>query len=938
MKTIQFVLFNVAVLFGLTGMAQIVYTDPALPYADESVILYFNTEGTPLEGYSGDVYAHTGITVNGNQWQNVIGDWGNNTTQPQLTRIETDLYQLDIVPTIREFYNALPSDNISEMCFVFRSSDGSTQTSPDIFVTVYEPGLNVTITSPNTNPYFVDQYEGIFIEASASGTNVMMSLFVDNEFLGSVVGNYISNNYPVLDDPDTKHWIKVIATNSTGEVADSVYYYVRGETVVEEMPSGVVDGINYIDNQTVTLVLHAPYKSSVYVFGDFNNWEVGPEYKLKRNQGDPQNFNTRYWVTFSGLTPGEEYAFQYLIDEELVVADPYTDKVLDPLNDPWIEEETYPNLKPYPEGKTTGLVSILQTGQPGYQWQHPNFDVPATETLVVYELLMRDFTDAHDFNTMKDTVNYFKRLGVTAIELMPVNEFEGNLSWGYNPSFYFAPDKYYGPKDDLKAFIDICHANGIAVILDMVLNHAYGQCVLAQMYWDGQNNRPAANNPWFNTVSPNPDYAWGSDFNHESPATKAFIDRVNRYWMSEYKVDGFRFDFTKGFTNTPGNGWDYDAARIAILKRMADSIWVYNPDAYVILEHFTDNNEETVLANYGMDIWGNMNFNYNEATMGWNSNSDFSWISWLLRGYDEPHLTGYMESHDEERLMAKNLNYGNSASGYNITDTTIALQRMELAGAFFLTIPGPKMLWQFCELGYDYHINYPGAIGGNDHRLDPKPIRWDYALDERRDQLFTVYSYLNLLRKTQEAFGTDDFSLSVDGAMKKVHLNHTSMNVTILGNFDVNTGSINPSFQHTGWWYDYFAEDSIYVSSTNQQIALDAGGYKLFTDVFLGEPGLGVGINDQTVASSKMKPIYPNPSSGNFKMNFHLVENATVNLNIYDLYGRLIYQVCSDELSYGNHSLMWNGDKENGDAAPGGIYFVVLSVDGSTEVHKIVLQ
>lgn len=408
--------------------------------------------------------------------------------------------------------------------------------------------------------------------------------------------------------------------------------------------------------------------------------------------------------------------------------------------------------------------------------------------------------------------------------------------------------------------------------------------------------------------------------------------------MSEYKVDGFRFDFTKGFTNTPGNGWDYDAARIAILKRMADSIWVYNPDAYVILEHFTDNNEETVLANYGMTIWGNMNYNYNEATMGWNDNSDFSWISWLLRGYSEPHLVGYMENHDEERLMAKNLNYGNSGPGHNIQDTTIALQRMELAGAFFLTIPGPKMLWQFCELGYDYHINYPGAIGGNDHRLDPKPIRWDYAQDERRDQLFTVYSYLNHLRKTQEAFGTDDFSLSVDGAMKKIHLNHTSMNVTILGNFDVNTGSINPSFQHAGWWYDYFAEDSIYVSSTNQQIDLEAGGYKLFTDVFLGEPGLGVGINDQTVASSKLKPIYPNPSSGNFVMNFHLVENSTVHLSIYDLHGRLVYRIYSEELPSGDHTLMWSGDKDNGDAAPRGIYFVVLSVEGFTEVQKIILQ
>ncbi len=115
----------------------------------------------------------------------------------------------------------------------------------------------------------------------------------------------------------------------------------------------------------------------------------------------------------------------------------------------------------------------------------------------------------------------------------------------------------------MKRFIDECHRHGIAVIQDMVLNHSYGQSPLVRLYWDKQNNRPSAQNPWYNPVSPNPVYSWGYDFNHESEATKIFVDRVNRYWLTEYKVDGFRFDFTKGFTNTPGDGSAYDAARIA---------------------------------------------------------------------------------------------------------------------------------------------------------------------------------------------------------------------------------------------------------------------------------------------------------------------------------------------------------------------------------------
>jgi 1,4-alpha-glucan branching enzyme len=175
---------------------------------------------------------------------------------------------------------------------------------------------------------------------------------------------------------------------------------------------------------------------------------------------------------------------------------------------------------------------------------------------------------------------------------MPVNEFEGNESWGYNPSFYFAADKYYGPAGDLKAFIDACHNRGIAVIIDLVLNHSYGQSPLVQLYFDQGSGKVTADNPWYNVDSPNPVFFWGYDFNHESQATQDFVDRVNRYWLEEFHVDGIRFDFTKGFTNTSGDGSAYDPARIAILSRMANEIWSFKEDAYVILEHLAGNQEE----------------------------------------------------------------------------------------------------------------------------------------------------------------------------------------------------------------------------------------------------------------------------------------------------------------------------------------------------------
>src|SRR5690606_12266793 len=139
-------------------------------------------------------------------------------------------------------------------------------------------------------------------------------------------------------------------------------------------------------------------------------------------------------------------------------------------------------LPKYPEGSTTGIVSVLQLNPATYTWKSGNFSRPDINDMVIYELHVRDFLEQQQYTVLRDSISYLKRLGVNAVELMPVQEFEGNLSWGYNPSFHFAVDKYYGTANELKAFIDECHQEGIAVILDMVLNHAFGQSPLVRLY------------------------------------------------------------------------------------------------------------------------------------------------------------------------------------------------------------------------------------------------------------------------------------------------------------------------------------------------------------------------------------------------------------------------------------------------------------------------
>ena len=911
-----------------------VTTDPTVPTPDDPVTITLDITGTGLDGYTGEIYAHTGITIDGDRWQYVIGDWGNNANQPQLTGIGGNLYELEITPSIREFFGAGANEEITEICLVFRSAEEPwQQTSPDIFVEVFEPGLNVVILSPDISPYFVDPGETIDIEVESTMSN-MLSLYVDNQNIQNTSGSYIQHTLTASSEPETIHWIKAVAVASPDTVADSVYYYVRGENEVAGLPAGVRDGINYIDESTVTLVIHAPDKNSIYAIGDFNDWEPGPDYRLKSTNADVNDEDTRYWITIGNLTPGEEYAFQYLIDEELRVADAYADKLLDKFNDPYIQESTYPNLKPYPETKTNHIVSVFQTDQPEYNWQIQDFETPAPTDLVIYELLLRDFVATHSFKTLRDTLSYFKRLGVNAIEVMPFNEFEGNESWGYNPSFYFAPDKYYGTKDDLKDFVDACHAEGIAVIMDMVLNHAYGQNVFARMYWDEVNNRPAENNPWFNVECPI-SACWGSDFDHESPATQAFVDRVTEHWLTEYKIDGFRFDWTHGFSNN-SNGGSFDQDRIDIIKRMADHIWEVEDDAYVMLEHWTENSEEKVLAEYGCMLWSNMSHSYSEGTMGWNEDgkSDFSWISYQERGWSVPHVIGFMESHDEERNMFKNLTWGNSSGDYDVRDTATALERQALAANFFFTIPGPKMIWQFGERGYDLSINWPS--GEEYDRLTPKPAKWEHMNDYRRKYLYHVNAALINLKKTHDVFRSTDYSLDLHLSTKSITLRGADMDVVVVGNFGVENYDHAPDWPGTGTWHEFYTQSQLEVISLDQLVNLEPGEYRLFTSQYIAKPEwLNTSVKETMPVKNGLSfGVTPNPSKGDLYFDFHLQDQETVMIEIYNLTGNKLDEISRSHLPAGSHRINWNA----GQNTKPGLYFAVIRSGSDLRSVKFVIE
>ena len=931
-----FIIFSI-VLISSTN-AQIT-TNPIFAHDNDSVTIIFNSQdgNGGLKNYNGDIYAHTGVITNNStsssDWKYVKTSWGQNIPATKLTKIAPYTYILRISPSIRSYYGVPTTETIKKMAFVFRSEtasnngsyyEGKAKDGSDIFATVYGSGLNMFLEKPDGDMFMATIGDTIHINAFSDNAD---SLSLYHNGLRIISTQNDSLYYPLVVNNSGNNWINAIAYSASTEIKDSFSYFIAKPTVVEPLPSGITDGINYIDNQTVILSLYAPGKNNIIVLGDFNNWNLDTSFQMKKTPSG-QNF----WLQLTNLIPAKEYIFQYLVDGEIRIGDPYCEKVSDPWNDSYISSATYPNMLPYPS-KAKGIASVFQTAQNSYSWTNTNYSVVPKQNLIVYELLVRDFTSAHTYKSVMDTLDYLQKLGINAIELMPVNEFEGNSSWGYNPNYYCAVDKYYGSKNSLKELIDTCHGRGIAVILDVVYNHSFGTSPYVMLYWDATNNRPSITSPFYN-ITARHDYNVGFDFNHEAIATQKYISRILKFWLNEFKVDGFRFDLSKGFTQTYTLGnvsqWgQYDAGRISILSKYADSIWSVNPTAYVILEHFANNDEEKILSTKGMMLWGNLNNSFAEAAMGYYYNSDFSWISYLKRGWTSSGVMGYMESHDEERLMYKCLQWGDTEGDYSIKSEETALSRIELNAAFFLTIPGPKMIWQFGELGYDINIDFNGRTG-------EKPIKWEYYLNDNRRNLYQVYSALTKLRKDEsDCFQTSDFVMDVSAAMKQIQFKSNTMNAVVIGNFDVIKSDILANFPNDGIWYDYFTGDEITVKDKVKTINLLPGQFHILTTKKLEIPRL---VKPPYKLSKPMGlnlfEVFPNPSADNLNIfvNYKDKTAELVQITFYDISGKKI----------GNNSFTIKGDtlftqKDFNYPFGSGMYFCEIEQGSYKETKKIII-
>lgn len=867
-----------------------VSTEPSFPRADEKVrIVYDASSGvSELEGED-ELYIHIGAITeseNSNSWSIVPFEWGTGDPNARMSRVDgqDDLWFFELIPN--EFFERANDETIFRLGLVFRNADGTkegkSESNEDFFISLAQ-GFDVSFVQPSGGDVLIKKGDELVIEL-ATTAKASISLEIDGAEVVSA-NDATSLNYLFSSEESGSFQLSAKAEQNGLVISKSMLVHVLEENNVVPVPTGLKKGINYLSDTKVALVLQAPGKKNVFLIGDFNDWKLSLDYQMNISpEGD------LFWLEMEDLEPNKEYAFQYLVDGEIKIADPYADKVADPFHDQEIIDlAKYPGLKPYPDGQEF-QASYLQTAQEVYDWKYDDYEKPGPEELVVYELLVRDFDERRSYNAVTERLDYLQSLGVNALELMPVMEFEGNLSWGYNPSFFFAPDKYYGTKDELKRLVDEAHKRGMVVIMDMVLNHAFGQSPFVRLYNEGDYGAPTIENPWLNTTATHP-FNVGYDFNHESKYTQNLVDSVNHYWMSEYHIDGFRFDLSKGFTqqdagNDVGKWSQLDESRIEIWKRIYDQIRSHHPDAYVILEHLAENAEEKILADYGMMLWGNMNHTFREIAKG--RSISFSSGYYKERGWNKNHLLSYMESHDEERLMWETLSFG-ERSPLDLRALENAVDRNQLLAAFYFGLPGPKMIWQFGEIGYDVELN--------DDRLGVKPPHWEYLEDEERLRLYYLYKAMIKLKQEHAVFNyPKEVSLDLVDAVKVISLDGEELDVLLVGNFDLqDVKQKSVDFPYPGTWYEYISGEEIEVVGDSRILDLESNEFLVFTNKKLPKPegeirslDLITALPEEGEKQDEMK-LFPVPASGT--LNVKLPEKiGEFKYRIIDMSGKVWFE------------------------------------------------
>ena len=592
------------------------------------------------------------------------------------------------------------------------------------------------------------------------------------------------------------------------------------------LPQNIRGGVHVdlVAPGTVTFVLRAPFKPYVSLVGDFNEWHSRHHPLITDGQGT-------WWITLPH--PGEtRYGFYVAVDDQahVWVGDPYATEV---------------------HWDSTGPWAYLPASPPAFAWTDAAWKTPALRDMVIYELCVRDFSGRWapgrpiygKFPDLTHYVDYFADMHINAVELMPITEFPGDSSWGYNPVFYFAPEHAYGTPTQLKTFVNACHRRGVAVILDMAFNHAWGDHPYYQMYppmFGPKGQHLADMNPFFHHTSKEINGWGGVDWDHFSEETTRYFQDVVRFWLAEYHIDGFRFDWTAGvdFDSNhpmqPGFNPYHGISAICWAARQA------KPDCILIGEHWVLNGTHPqktgakLVADTEMDACWNGDFHHilDEVL-----NQRWEWEKKNIRhavggfrdlGYVRAdQVVNYTASHDEVRTEheIKYYSYGNMQRPKGMSLEQLAFAKGRLALAALLSAPGVPMLWAGQEFGED-----------TPRTIDFLPLTWSklHQKDHFRHQQLTV----RLIRMRREhpalrsdliEFYDDDFATTKLVRFKR--WDGIGDAVVVALNFDQVPCPTGLGFPWNGYWREVMTDRIYQITSSWQEFTLDPWGAAIFVAI-----------------------------------------------------------------------------------------------------------
>lgn len=692
-----------------------------------------------------------------------------------------------------------------------------------------------------------------------------------------------------------KHQLVAFAKHANNRVMMDVKTIFKSPQIVEApFPAGDVLGAHDRGDGTVTFSLLAPGKAFVSIVGDFNNWDA----TAGLMKYDPAK--DIFWLNVALADGSHEYIFS--LNGEKLVGDPFATDVN------WTDENGNEHWAAHNQ------KSIVHVGQPEFQWTDDGFVKPPLKDLIIYETLIRDFTPSGDLAGLTGKLDYLKRLGINAIELLPPTEFPGESSWGYNPAFFMALESTYGTPDDMKHFVNEAHKRGIAVLVDLVFNHADGSSPYEQMYGNDYSNSP------FMHAESN---AWGfPDFDHGKVGTQELTKRTVRHWISEYHVDGFRYD------HTPGVGWRGTAEfGVSYFSNEAKN---ENPETYQIAEHFYhdiwDLIDATAIQSHWHDAFHDqMKANLRQGSFEGSTYGDMyktaQGIDYSFDGFKNTEACiNYVESHDEQRVIFEAQTNGLSYAQ--------AVKKAELAAEVLLTSSGVPMLYMGAELGMD-----------TERTLDHNPVRWFYLDVPDLAKLHQKYKDLIWLRKRYEAFRSENIDVVYRSNTRRVLVHHRTADgepsAVVAINFNSHDQVIDLNFPESGQWWEYLSGEILNLSGTTQSgYTIPASTARIFVNE---KQWVDVDNNVTLPTEYALYQAYPNPFNPSTTVRFDLPEATEVHVNIYDIRGRLIWS--NEGMSYeaGKHQVSWNGNSLNQEQQATGVYILELRTPDFREVQKLTL-